>query len=70
MQKNSAWKAICAIVGAVVIIGAAVAAIIHFWEDIKAYLPCCCKKDDDFEFDELDEIDEVIEDDLSDFEVV
>jgi len=67
MKNNSTWKMICAIVGAIVIIGAAVAAIIHFWEDIKAYLPCCCKEDDDFE---LDELDDVIEDDLSDFEVV
>lgn len=41
MKKNSSLKLALAIIGGIVVIGAAVAAIIHFWEDIKKFLPCC-----------------------------
>ncbi len=78
MEKKGALGKILALVGALVVIGGAVAAIIHFWEEIKAKLPCCCKKDEfeeieDFEdfmeeeLDELEDVAEEIQDDMADF---
>ena len=56
MKKNSTLKLVLAIIGGVVVVGAMVVALIHFWEDIKKLLPCCKKKD---ELDELDEFDDI-----------
>ncbi len=56
-MKKSNWTMIFTIIGAVVAIGAAVFAIIHFWEDIKKILPGKKKKEDEL-FDDLDEFDE------------
>lgn len=65
-KKKGALGKVLAIVGALVVIGGAVAAVIHFWEQIKEKLPCC-KKDEfegleDFLEDELDELEDVAED--------
>ncbi len=58
MKKNNTMTLILSIVGALVVVAGAVAAIIHFWEDIKAHLPCKCHDElDDF----CDEAEEVIE---------
>ena len=43
-MKNSTLKLILAIIGGVVVVGAITVALIHFWDDLKKYLPCCCKK--------------------------
>lgn len=54
-MKKSNWGLVCSIVGAVVIAGAAVAALIHFWDDIKKLLPCCnCSAECD-EFADIEE---------------
>ncbi len=74
MEKKGTLGKILAIVGALVVLGGAVAAIIHFWEEIKAKLPCC-KKDEfedfeDFMEEELDELEDAVEeiqDDMEDF---
>ena len=54
MKKNkTGW--ILAIVGAIVVVGAITYAMIHFWEDIKSFLPGK-KNEDDFEdFEALEE---------------
>ncbi len=55
MKKNNTLKIVLAVVGGVVVVGTIVAAVIHFWDDIKKVLPGCCKEDEDFEeFEELD----------------
>ena len=46
MKKNSNWTLILTIVGALVVLAAAVAAVIHFWEDIKERLPFKCNCDE------------------------
>ena len=56
MKKNSTLKLVLAIVGGVVVVGAMVVALIHFWEDIKKLLPCCKEKDASDEFEEFDDI--------------
>ena len=56
MKKNSTLKLVLAIVGGVVVVGAMVVALIHFWEDTNKLLPCCKEKD---ELDELDEFDDI-----------
>lgn len=74
MEKKDTLGKILAFVGALVVIGGAVAAVIHFWEQIKEKLPCC-KKDsledfEDFMEDELEELEEVaeeVQDDMDDF---
>ena len=38
-MKNSTLRLILGIVGAVVVLGAITAAVIHFWDDIKKLLP-------------------------------
>ncbi|MDR0889206.1 MAG: hypothetical protein LBM28_00990 [Oscillospiraceae bacterium] len=43
MKNTGGLKCILAIIGGIVVIAAAAAAVIHFWEDIKKYLPCSCK---------------------------
>lgn len=51
-MKNSTMRVILSIVGGVVVVAGIAFALIHFWGDIKAMLPCCCKKDealDEFE---------------------
>ncbi len=57
MKQNSALKAILAIVGGVVVLGAIVVGLIHFWDDIKKLLPCCKEEDDEelLEFDDIEE---------------
>ncbi len=77
MEKKGTLGKILALVGALVVIGGAVAAIIHFWEEIKAKLPCCRKDEfegiedfEDFMEEELDELEdaaEEIRDDMEDF---
>ena len=76
MEKKGALGKILALVGALVVIGGAVAAIIHFWEEIKAKLPCCKNNEfEDFvfeefmdeELDELEDAAEEIQDDMEDF---
>ncbi|MBP3412010.1 MAG: hypothetical protein J6K89_02000 [Oscillospiraceae bacterium] len=74
MKKEGALKKILAIIGALVVVGGAVVAIIHFWEDIKDKLPCCKKSKidefEDFVDDELDALEDVaeeVEDDMEDF---
>ena len=58
MKKNNTLKLVLTVIGAVVVIAAAVAAVIHFWEDIKKYLPCK-KKEEEFEdFDDIEIIEE------------
>ena len=49
-MKNSTLKMILAIVGGVVVLAAAAVAVIHFWDDLKKYLPCrkCNKEQEDF----------------------
>lgn len=54
-MKNSTLKLVLSIVGAVVVLGAITAAVIHFWEDIKKLLPCgktACEMD---EFADIEE---------------
>ena len=47
-MKNSTLKLILAIIGGVVVIGAAAVAVAHYWDDLKKYLPCCkCKTEQD-----------------------
>lgn len=50
-MKNKNLKLILSIVGAVVVAGTLVVALIHFWEDLKKLLPGCkCEaEEDDFE---------------------
>ncbi len=76
MEKKGTLGKILALVGALVVIGGAVAAIIHFWEEIKAKLPCCKNSElegfdfEEFVEDELDELEdtaEEIRDDMEDF---
>lgn len=54
MKKNSVAKLVCAIVGGVVIVGAMVVALVHFWDDVKKFLPCCKCKDEAEDFTDLD----------------
>ena len=59
-MKENKTKAILAIIGGIVVVAAGIAAIIHFWEDIKKKLPICkceCECDDCCE--ELPEEEEV-----------
>lgn len=74
MKKENGLSKIFAIIGALVVLGGAVVAIIHFWEEIKDKLPCCKKsKVEDFEdlmedgLEDLEEAVEEIEDDMEDF---
>lgn len=62
MKKNNTLTVILSIVGAVVVIAGAVAAIIHFWDDIKAKLPCKCKDECDDFCDDCEDILEEEED--------
>ncbi len=71
MKKESGGlKMVLAVIGAFVVLGGAVVAIIHFWEDIKKKLPCCKDECEDFEElleDELDELEEEVVDEMEDF---
>ncbi|MBR6826161.1 MAG: hypothetical protein IKM59_06395 [Oscillospiraceae bacterium] len=65
---------ILTIVGALVVVGGAVVAVIHFWEDIKEKLSCCKKTEieelEDFVEDEMEDLEEAaeeIQDDMEDF---
>ena len=54
-MKNNRTKLILALIGGVVVVGAITVAMIHFWEDIKNFLPGK-KKEEDFEdFEALEE---------------
>lgn len=54
-DKNNTLKIVLAIIGGVVVVGAIIAALIHFWDDIKKLAPGCCKDDKDLlEFDDID----------------
>lgn len=54
-KNNSTLRVILAIVGAVVVLGTIVAAVVHFWDDIKKLLPGN-KEEEVFEdFEELEE---------------
>ena len=47
-MKNITLKLILAIIGGVVVVGAAAVAVLHFWDDLKKYLPCCkCKQEEE-----------------------
>ena len=77
MKNEGLMKKIFALVGALVVVGGAVVAVIHFWDRIAEKLPCCKKEtiedfDDleDFVEDGLEDVEEVIEevqDDMADF---
>ncbi len=74
MKKENGLKKILAIIGGLVVLGGAVVAIIHFWEDIKEKLPCCKKSAlEDFEdfvdgeIDVLEDAVEEVEDSMEDF---
>lgn len=54
-MKNSTLRLILGIVGAVVVLGAITAAVIHFWDDIKRLLPI---GKSDIELDEFADIEE------------
>ncbi len=56
-MKNNTAKIVCAIVGGVVIVGAMVVALIHFWDDIKKLLPTGKDKDAE-DFSDIDIIEE------------
>lgn len=47
MKKNGTMKLICAIVGGVVILGAMVFTLVHFWDDLKKLCPCCKKAEEE-----------------------
>ncbi len=74
MKKCNLSK-ILAVFGALVLIGGAVAAVVHYWDDIKAKWDSWFKKDkfDDFEdfmedgIDELEDAAEELKDDMEDF---
>ncbi len=53
-KQNNTLKLVLSIVGAVVVVGTIVAAVVHFWDDIKKLLPGN-KEEEVFEdFEELD----------------
>ena len=57
MKKNGTIKLICAIVGGVVILGAMVVTLVHFWDDIKKLCPCCkCKEEDALEEEDFEDL--------------
>lgn len=62
MKKENSLNKILALIGGLVVLAGAVVAIIHFWEEIKARLSCCCKED------ELDELEDFVEDGMEDLE--
>ena len=48
MQVIDRIALILAIIGGVVVVGAAAVAVLHFWDDLKKYLPCCkCKQEEE-----------------------
>jgi hypothetical protein len=68
MKNEGLMKKIFALVGALVVVGGAVVAVIHFWDRIAEKLPCCKMEtiedfDDleDFVEDGLEEVEEVME---------
>lgn len=73
MEKKTNWGKIITVIGALVVIAGGVAAVIHFWDDIKAKF---CRNKCDVEDLEgfVDEEEEILkglaedaEDDLDDF---
>ena len=54
-MKNKNTKLVLGIVGGVVVVGAIVVALIHFWDDIKKLLPCKKEEEDFEEFDDIEE---------------
>lgn len=47
-MKNNTLKLVLAIIGGVVVVAAAAVAVVHYWDSLKKYLPCCkCKKEQD-----------------------
>ncbi len=54
-MKNSTLRLVLSIVGAVVVLGAITAAVIHFWDDLKKLIPGC---KDCCELDEFADIEE------------
>ncbi len=39
---NKTLKALVSIVGIVAVVGALAVTLVHFWDDLKGLLPCCC----------------------------
>ena len=75
-MSNKTLRLILGIVGAVVVLGAVAAAVVHFWDDIKAKLGCNkCEFEDleDFVEDEIDELEDLsatleeIDEEMEDF---
>ena len=54
-MSNKTLRLILGIVGAVVVLGAVTAAVVHFWDDIKRLLPI---GKSDLELDEFADIEE------------
>ncbi len=54
MKNNSTLKLVLAIVGGVVVAAAAVVAVLHFWDDLKKYLPCCKAKQEQEDFADIE----------------
>jgi|GEM_PF-933251 len=53
-KKNSTLKIVLTIIGAVVVLGTIVAAVVHFWDDIKKLLPGEKNEEDFDDFEELE----------------
>ncbi len=69
-MKENKTKAILAVIGGIVVVAGAIAAIIHFWEDIKKKLPQCkCECEDCCEdlAEEAEEALEELEEEVVDF---
>ena len=52
---NKTLKAIVSVVGIVAVVGALAVALVHFWDDLKDLLPCCCKHHTDSDFDDFED---------------
>ena len=70
MKKKGTLGKVLAVIGALVLIGGAIAAVVHYWDDIKAKWDSWFKKDkfeefEDFMDDGIDELEDAA-DDLSD----
>lgn len=54
MKNNSTLKMVLAIVGGVVVVAGIAVALIHFWDDLKNLLPCCKKRSEIEDFDDIE----------------